>query len=71
MPRIRVAQPVAAEPLSPGLRRTIGVIMIGASLSFLDSTIVNVALHTLSVNLHAPLADVQWVVTGRLSRLPR
>ena len=69
MPRLRVAQPVAAEPFSPGLRRAIGVIMIGASLSFLDSTIVNVALRTLSVNLHAPLADVQWVVTGYLLAL--
>ncbi len=43
--------------------------MIGASLSFLDSTIVNVALHSLSADLHASLAQVQWVVTGYLLAL--
>jgi EmrB/QacA subfamily drug resistance transporter len=43
--------------------------MIGSALSFLDSTIVNVALHSLSVTLHAPLAQVQWVVTGYLLAL--
>ena len=59
----------AAEPFSPALRRSIGVIMIGSTLSFLDSTIVNVALRSLSVSLHAPLAQVQWVVTGYLLAL--
>src|SRR6201997_2774199 len=59
----------AAEPFPPALRRSIGVVMIGASLSFLDSTIVNVALRSLSVTLHASLADVQWVVTGYLLAL--
>ena len=43
--------------------------MIGSALSFLDSKIVNVALHSLSVTLHAPLAEVQWVVTGYLLAL--
>ena len=57
------------EPFSPGLRRSVGVVMIGASLSFLDSTIVNVALHTLSVDLHAGLGTVQWVVTAYLLAL--
>lgn len=54
------------EPFSPGLRRSVGVVMIGASLSFLDSTVVNVALDTLSVSLHAELEMVQWVVTAYL-----
>ena len=57
------------EPFSPGLRRSVGVVMIGASLSFLDSTIVNVAVHTLSVDLHAGLGTVQWVVTAYLLAL--
>jgi EmrB/QacA subfamily drug resistance transporter len=70
MTRLTLAHGAAAtEPFSPGLRRSIGVVMIGASLSFLDSTIVNVALHSLSVTLHASLADVQWVVTGYLLAL--
>ncbi|WP_432832822.1 MDR family MFS transporter [Dactylosporangium sp. CA-092794] len=56
-------------PFSPGLRRSVGVVMIGASLSFLDSTIVNVALHTLSADLDAGLGTVQWVVTAYLLAL--
>ena len=38
--------------------------MIGGSLTFLDSTVVNVALHTLTLDLHAGLGSVQWVVTA-------
>jgi hypothetical protein len=59
----------AAGPFPSALRRSIGVIMIGSALSFLDSTIINVALRSLSVSLHAPLAQVQWVVTGYLLAL--
>jgi len=40
--------------------------MIGASLSFLDTTIVNVAVHSLSDDLHAGLNSVQWVITAYL-----
>lgn len=57
------------EPFSPALRRSVGVVMIGASLSFLDSTVVNVALHTLTVDLHAELGSVPWVVTAYLLAL--
>lgn len=59
----------AGEPFSPALRRSVGVVMIGASLSFLDSTVVNVALHSLSTDLHAGLQTVQWVVTAYLLAL--
>ena len=38
-------------------------------MSMLDTTIVNIALRTLSVRLHADLASVQWVVTGYLLAL--
>jgi EmrB/QacA subfamily drug resistance transporter len=69
MAHLTAAQAPAAGPLPPALRRSIGVIMIGSALSFLDSTIVNVALRSLSVTLHAPLAQVQWVVTGYLLAL--
>jgi MFS family permease len=43
--------------------------MIGSALSFLDSTIVNVALRSHSITLQAPLAQVQWVITGYLLAL--
>jgi EmrB/QacA subfamily drug resistance transporter len=59
--------PAAARPrLDPQLRRVVGVLMVGAALPFLDSTIVNVALRRLSADLHASLGSVQWVVTGYL-----
>ncbi|MFE3029094.1 MDR family MFS transporter [Nocardia tengchongensis] len=35
----------------------------------LDSTVVNVAVHSLSVNLHSDLGTVQWVLTGYLLAL--
>ena len=57
------------EPFSPGLRRAVGVVMVGATLPFLDSTIVNLALQSLSKSLHAPLVQVQWVGTAYLLAL--
>jgi hypothetical protein len=59
MPQLVPAQAFPAGPFSPGLRRSIVVIMIGASLPFLDSTIVNAALRTVSVTRRAQLAGVQ------------
>jgi EmrB/QacA subfamily drug resistance transporter len=46
-----------------------GVVIIGMIMSILDTTIVNVALDTLSRELHSPLAQVQWVITGYLLSL--
>ena len=45
------------------------VVILGAIMSVLDTTIVNVALHDLSGDLHAPLSSVQWVITGYLLSL--
>lgn len=59
----------ASAPFSPALRRAIAVVMIGASLSFLDTTIVNVAVHSLSADLKAGLGSVQWVITAYLLAL--
>ncbi len=46
-----------------------GVVILGMVMSILDTTIVNVALHTLSHDLHSPLSQVQWVITGYLLAL--
>ncbi len=46
-----------------------GVVILGMIMSILDTTIVNVALHTLGRDLHSPIAQVQWVVTGYLLAL--
>jgi EmrB/QacA subfamily drug resistance transporter len=46
-----------------------GVVILGMIMSILDTTIVNVALHTLGHDLHSPISQVQWVVTGYLLAL--
>ena len=46
-----------------------GVAMLGAVMSILDTTIVNVALATLGRDLHSSLSNIQWVVTGYMLSL--
>jgi EmrB/QacA subfamily drug resistance transporter len=46
-----------------------GVVILGAIMSILDATIVNVALDALSRDLSSPLATIQWVTTGYLLSL--
>jgi EmrB/QacA subfamily drug resistance transporter len=61
------------ERLSGGLDRptlvVAGVAILGLVMAVLDTTIVNVALDTLSRDLHAPLMTIQWVSTGYLLSL--
>src|SRR5437763_5344832 len=45
------------------------VVMVGAIMSILDTTIVNVALATLGRELHSSIAEIQWVVTGYMLSL--
>jgi EmrB/QacA subfamily drug resistance transporter len=45
------------------------VVILGSIMSILDTTIVNVALATLGRELHAPLNQIQWVVTGYMLAL--
>ncbi len=62
-----------APPVRPGLGpavwRVAVVVILGAIMSFLDATIVNVALRSLSLNLHTSLDTIQWVVTAYLLSL--
>src|SRR4051794_16877371 len=55
--------------LEPHVKRIAIAVVLGAIMSVLSTTIVNVALETLSVQLHAPLDNVQWVVTGYMLSL--
>jgi EmrB/QacA subfamily drug resistance transporter len=45
------------------------VVILGMIMSILDTTIVNVALNRLGEDLHSPISQVQWVVTGYLLAL--
>jgi EmrB/QacA subfamily drug resistance transporter len=55
--------------IEPHVWRIAFVVILGAIMSILDTTIVNVALKTLGDDLDAPLASVQWVLTGYMLSL--
>ncbi len=57
------------ERLDPYIWRVGSVVILGSIMSILDTTIVNVALRTLGNDLHAPISQIQWVVTGYLLSL--
>jgi EmrB/QacA subfamily drug resistance transporter len=58
-----------ASALPRDVRRIAVVVIIGAVMSILDTTIVNIALETLRIDLGAPLSTIQWVSTGYLLAL--
>jgi EmrB/QacA subfamily drug resistance transporter len=51
------------------LRQTLIVVSVGAFLSVLELTVVNVSLDTLERRLHASIVSVQWIVTAYLLAL--
>ena len=64
-----VIGPPAASPA--GAKRELdykwiasGVVIVGALMSILSQTVVNVALPTLESDFNVSLTDIQWVVTG-------
>src|SRR2546429_6151677 len=48
--------------MPPSSRWTLVATILGSSLTFIDATVVNVALPALQANLHATITDVQWVI---------
>jgi EmrB/QacA subfamily drug resistance transporter len=60
---------VSERGLTPEIRKVAVVVVIGAIMSILDTTIVNVALESLGRDLHAPLSTIQWVSSGYLLSL--
>jgi EmrB/QacA subfamily drug resistance transporter len=59
----------ADEPLGREVWVVAAVVIVGVIMSILDTTIVVVALETLSRDLDAPLDTIQWVSTGYLLAL--
>ena len=68
-PRSPSAPAPANEPLPREVWVVAAVVVVGVIMSILDTTIVNVALETLSRELDAPLNTIQWVATGYLLAL--
>src|SRR5437763_11642068 len=61
--------PASTDRIDALVWRIGGVVMLGSIMSILDTTIVNVALATLGRDLHSPVSQIQWVVTGYLLAL--
>ncbi len=61
--------PAVGEKIERHVWVIAGVVILGMIMSILDTTIVNVALDTLSKDLHSPISQIQWVVTGYLLSL--
>src|SRR3954463_14345929 len=59
----------ADEPLGREVWIVSAVVTVGVIMSILDTTIVNVALETLSRELDASLNTIQWVSTGYMLAL--
>src|ERR671933_2301063 len=58
-----------AQSVPKDLRPIAIVVIVGALMSILDTTIVNVALQTLRDDLSVSLATIQWVATAYLLAL--
>jgi EmrB/QacA subfamily drug resistance transporter len=58
-----------SNAISAHVWRISAVVVIGSIMSILDTTIVNVALDTLSRELHSTISQIQWVVTGYMLAL--
>ncbi|HZO37227.1 MAG TPA: DHA2 family efflux MFS transporter permease subunit [Solirubrobacteraceae bacterium] len=56
--------PSAPHKLDPHVRKIATVIVLGAIMSILDTTIINVALNDLANDFDAPLSTIQWISTG-------
>lgn len=63
------ATPAAEDRIERHVWVVAGVVILGMIMSILDTTIVNVALDTLGRDLHSPIAQIQWVITGYLLSL--
>ena len=59
----------ADDKVDPKVIRTGLILVIGFIAVVFDTTIVSVALHTLSTQLHTSVSTIQWVATGYLLAL--
>src|SRR5689334_2366670 len=54
----------ASEGLDRKLLAISSVVVLGAIMSILDTTVVNVAINTLARDFNTELSTIQWIVTG-------
>ena len=58
------APPGATEPGTGHGWRAVSIVLVGAFMALLDTTIVTVALPTIRTGLHASPATLEWVVSA-------
>ncbi len=63
-PAARPDSPAEDTHISRGLLLVASVVVLGAVMSILDTTVVNVAINTLAARFHTTLPTIQWVATG-------
>src|SRR5688572_13587640 len=56
--------PSSASGIDRGLLTISSVVILGAIMSILDVTVVNVAINSLTQDFDTSLETIQWVVTG-------
>jgi EmrB/QacA subfamily drug resistance transporter len=56
--------PAAAAPGGGHGWRAVSIVLVGAFMALLDTTIVNVALPSIRTGLHASSASLEWIVSG-------
>ena len=61
--------PTVKERLEPELVRAAVVVVLGTIMAILDTTVVAVALHQLSIDFRTTVSTIQWVTTGYLLSL--
>jgi EmrB/QacA subfamily drug resistance transporter len=58
------ASPAPDQGLDRELLLVAATVVVGAVMTILDTTVVNVAIRTLAEDFHSPLGTIQWVATG-------
>ena len=62
-------QKTQASPSTSSTGMLLAALIVGGVTAILDTTIVALGLHTLTLQLHAPISTIQWVSTGYLLAL--
>ncbi len=59
----------ASDKLDAGVLKIAGVVILGAIMAILDTTVVNVALQKLTIEFETSFDTIQWIVTGYMLAL--
>ncbi|TNC26085.1 DHA2 family efflux MFS transporter permease subunit [Amycolatopsis alkalitolerans] len=62
-------RPADSDKLDPAVLKVAGVVVLGAVMAILDTTVVNVALQALTLEFKTSFDTIQWVVTGYMLAL--